>query len=147
MLKKIAMKLIKHQKKLSSKLRWYSQKVISITIDRRGYWINRQRMVMSRKFIKLIIIKKINWSKMCKYSIKQHNTSIIALQFQGTSYKFLRYSLLDFVHSNMRGSNGLLIHWAALHCTDSINSIFLDMREVHTTFPLAAHTPIRLPPI
>ena len=77
---KNAMELIKLQKKSSSKQKWYSQKRISITIDRRGYRIYRQRMGTSRKFIKSIIIREVNWSKIVKYSIKQHNTSIIAPQ-------------------------------------------------------------------
>ena len=47
----------------------------AITINRGGYQINRPKMVMSRKFIKLIMIKKIYWSKIVKYSIKQYNTS------------------------------------------------------------------------
>ena len=49
--------------------------------------MNRQRMGMSQNFIKSIILRKMNWSKIVNYSIKQHNIGIIASQLQGRPSK------------------------------------------------------------
>ena len=79
--------------------------------------------------VKSIIFRKIRLLR--KYSIKHHNTSTITSQLQGIPSKLS--DILDLVHCDVRESKELLIHQAALNCTDSIKSIFLDGWRVHTT--------------
>ena len=95
-------------------------------------------MGTSWKFSKSKIIRKVNWSKIVKYSIKQHNPSIIASQLQGRPSKLSDTFTIDFVHCNVRGSNELLIHRVALHSTDSIKSIVLDTDLIESVQQIAA---------
>ena len=90
-------------------------------------------MRAGREIIQLKIIRKLDRSKIIEYSIEQYNTHIITSQLQRRPSEFIKVLTTRFSPPKCNRIKRTIIHRAALHCTGSFKSIFLEVWRVHMT--------------